>query len=460
MIIQQPIGPEEKYYKKQENISVMEYSTNQLIAFLESFLKSYKDTIEKYFSSYKILIPLYKDLSKRFIIFKVNKGNIEVGIDKNSNYCIDIIELSKREDLITYLTKGNIWIFTSIINSSNESIEKYSDFGIKYAIYDAFTIFWNYLSEKTLYELSKEILEAEGIHVKKVIDERFNYFGIFIVGEPGGFKRTELWAIECHHYQKNILNAEYLRNIANSEYRKGIDIICIITSDDMILGKEKYIDDETNIRIWDRNVLSSLLFKHNKILEKYSKSINVAFVNTNAKQNNRYREQFGNRLKNISAGIEKYNEYENLGTEMFNYIFKNELGNGKVQKTTIDKTQRRDVLFKNMNISYFFQRIKSKFGSEFVIVDFKNYKNIVSQKTINEVSKYANSAIGRFIIVVSRKGSNVNTLKTQIRILRDHDIAIIVINDIELIEMVERKDIGLKPESILDDKLDELLICF
>jgi hypothetical protein len=168
--------------------------------------------------------------------------------------------------------------------------------------------------------------------------------------------------------------------------------------------------------------------------------------------------EFKLKLDNCPSGIENFAEYEKMGIEIWSYLFPEDLGEAKPQVTTSDGTQRRDVLFRNNKKSDFFKRIADRFDSDFLIIDFKNYKDPIGNKTIWEVEKYANKALGRFIIIVSRKGNDDTALEPQIRLFRDRDILISVVSDKQMLEMIERKEKGEDPGKLLDSLVDEILI--
>jgi len=163
-------------------------------------------------------------------------------------------------------------------------------------------------------------------------------------------------------------------------------------------------------------------------------------------------------LDKCPSGKKYFSEYEKIGIEILNYIFKEELEEIKAQATTLDGTQRRDILFKNKRKSYFFKRIYEKFAADFIIVDFKNYEEAIESSVIYDTIKYPNKALGRFILIVSRKGGSNSVLSSQIRIYRDHDVLILVISDKQMIDMVLLKETGKDPSELLDRLLDEVLI--
>jgi hypothetical protein len=95
-----------------------------------------------------------------------------------------------------------------------------------------------------------------------------------------------------------------------------------------------------------------------------------------------------------------------------------------------------------------------------MIVDFKNYTEPIGSDVLYDVEKYANDAIGRFILLVSRQGPKVGIETTQIRLYRDRQVMVLAIGDAHVLEMVARKERGESPEDVLEDLLDEILMLY
>ena len=77
---------------------------------------------------------------------------------------------------------------------------------------------------------------------------------------------------------------------------------------------------------------------------------------------------------------------------------------------------------------------------------------------VSDVDKYANKAVGRFILVVSRFGAEAAAAGTQMRVYRDSNTVVLVLSDERLLEMVARKERGQAAEDVIEDALDEFLL--
>lgn len=164
-------------------------------------------------------------------------------------------------------------------------------------------------------------------------------------------------------------------------------------------------------------------------------------------------------LASIPPGQKTFADYEKAVIDVFDYLFKGQLGPAKPQSRTADETQRQDILFKNLQEGRFWRNLFHQFGSYFLIVDAKNYADPIKPAVVDEVSKYVNEAIGRFILIVSRKGGEATIEAHQIRIFGGlAKTLVVVISDAQLLEMVQMKQEGQFPEDLLEDATDSLLI--
>jgi hypothetical protein len=168
-------------------------------------------------------------------------------------------------------------------------------------------------------------------------------------------------------------------------------------------------------------------------------------------------EAFRQRLDSCSAGQEHFADYEGIGIDVFRHLFPEALGEPTPQSRTLDGKQRRDVLFRNRRQSAFWDRIFHRFGADLLIVDFKNHEEPVDAAVVFDVDKYANKALGRFIVVVCRRGADSSVEAAQLRVFRDANTIVLVLSDAHLLEMIQRKERTQHPEDVIEDALDELL---
>lgn len=160
------------------------------------------------------------------------------------------------------------------------------------------------------------------------------------------------------------------------------------------------------------------------------------------------------RLRNCPKGAEGWKQYENIGGEIFHFLFENTFRNYtyEYQSTTSDGTQRRDLVVNNTfkDSSYFWQLAKSDYHSSIIVVDFKNYREAMNSDSFYIPTKYLNSTVGNFVIVFSRCGLDDTAKKVQQRLLAEKKL-VLCLTDTDLISMINQKMNGQEPLSSLEN---------
>ena len=333
--------------------------------------------------------------------------------------------------------------------------------------------FWRSIPDGGVYEqVCLKLIEAEGVHVDSIEQvqgesstSHVDASAKVVLEEPAGFRRLETWWFEFKHYPSVRLSAATLRE---AEHVFSGDspphVVCLVTSDDLTSVSRYVAAESPRIRVWDRKILDSLVNRHLDVLrtyfEEYPKAVEELSRRLASKEDQDTQansKEFTERLANCPTGKEHFSEYENIGIDVIEFLFPEHLGEPKPQSWTLDAKQRMDVLFRNNRSSRFFDRLFHRFDADSLIVDFKNYGKAIEPAVVFDVKKYANKAVGKFILVVSRKGPASSVEAAQLRIYRDSNTIVLVVSDKDLLEMIQRKGQGQNPEDVLEDKLDELL---
>lgn len=158
---------------------------------------------------------------------------------------------------------------------------------------------------------------------------------------------------------------------------------------------------------------------------------------------------------------DNHSEYENLCQEILEYLFNNELGLWHAQKNSNDGLYRLDLIcrIKDDEVSAFWKMIQQYFYSKYIVFEFKNYKEKITQKEIYTTEKYLyTKALRGVAIMISRKGHDKNADKAIRGILRENGKLIISINNADLACMIKMKMNNAIPSDYLYEKLDDLLI--
>lgn len=160
------------------------------------------------------------------------------------------------------------------------------------------------------------------------------------------------------------------------------------------------------------------------------------------------------RLENCPTGKDGWVEYENIGTDIFKYLFSDDFRHFKydVQSYTSNKILRRDLIVYNTykTVPSFWEHLHNECKSKVVIVDFKNFKEPLDTDEFHKVSKYFTSSTGKFAILFSREGLDENAKTFQLTKLHENEI-ILCLSDKDIKQMIEQKARNQNPTEMLEN---------
>jgi hypothetical protein len=465
-----------------DQVEQMRVNDETLRDYVATYLAVYRSTLEEFFPDLAPLIDFYSRYPFRSLVLRLGPNGVIFAHRPSSSSSIEVL---RPTDLDPPLETANVLQ----LQKRWQTPFMYFDFRIREystqeaiveaqekALDDAFGRFWEVVSPPSFSRLCVELLQLEGIQLETEVTEgqstRFDAKGQVMLPEPAGFRRMEEWSFEFKRYQDRRVSVQYLRQI--EEYLRGaeeeIDVLCLITNGDLTSVGSRVAVKDPRIRVWDRAIVRQLVGDHLEILEPLFSEYKQGVEATTQKAQQQGVDQpqvasgpsrlleFQTRLEACPPGRKHFTRYEEIGTDILLYLFPHKLGDPKPQQGTIDGKQRRDVLFRNHRSGRFFQRIADKFEADFLITDFKNYTDPIGSDVVNDVTKYANEAIGRFILVVSRKGPEQGIETIQARVYRDWGVMVLAVSDEHMLEMVKRKEKGENPEDVLEDLLDNVLM--
>ena len=318
-------------------------------------------------------------------------------------------------------------------------------------------------------ELFGEYLKHQGGEIQEACDnpeidfvytyEGFRiYFDLKIYDSNFGVKQNlEKWCDRLSKKEKTN-GGKWILVVAN-----------IVSSEMKELCKEKF-----EIFIWDiRNLL--WLFEEVPMLKNefiallnYSvesiepeKPVPPVFNNKEEKS-----EDFGlkEKLQRIKPGQEQYLQYESVCVEILKYVLGDYLTLWNVQEKTNNGMYRFDLCCKiksNLNQD-FFNTIQQYFNTKYIVFEFKNYREQITQKEIYTTEKYLyEKALRRVAVIISRRGPDENARAAARGSLRESGKLILCLSDKDLMDLIDIKEkneqsTGNFFEAILDDLLIHL----
>ncbi|MBR6642123.1 MAG: DNA cytosine methyltransferase [Lachnospiraceae bacterium] len=166
------------------------------------------------------------------------------------------------------------------------------------------------------------------------------------------------------------------------------------------------------------------------------------------------------RLRKVQAG-ENAQKYEKICEEIMRYLFSDNLEFFNSQKISNDGLYRFDYCakIKHGNTNEFFDTIKNFFRTKYVVFEFKNHKEEITQKEIYTTEKYLyETALRKVAIIVSRKGADTNAQKAARGSLREAGKLIICLSDENINKLIDMKNNKEAPGDYLEVLLDEMLL--
>ena len=168
------------------------------------------------------------------------------------------------------------------------------------------------------------------------------------------------------------------------------------------------------------------------------------------------------KLLRIAPGQEQFSKYEHVCTDILKYVLGDYLTLWAEQQKSNDGLYRFDLCckIKSGADQDFFDTIKHYFNTKYIVFEFKNYTQKITQKEIYTTEKYLyEKALRKVAIIISRSGPDEHALQAAKGSLRENGKLIICLSDNSLLEMIDIKDRGeQEPAEFLGAILDDLLV--
>jgi hypothetical protein len=163
-------------------------------------------------------------------------------------------------------------------------------------------------------------------------------------------------------------------------------------------------------------------------------------------------------LTNIPVGAQGATAFEDCCQRCLEYAFKDDLLFLGRQKQSDSGLHRFDLIAKIKSNSDFWLSLPRDFRSRYIIFEFKNYKDAISQKEVYSTEKYLFPAAMRgTAIVISRNGANHNAEIVARGALRESGKIIILLSQQDIEKILDLKDKGDDPSQVIFNVIDEML---
>jgi hypothetical protein len=152
--------------------------------------------------------------------------------------------------------------------------------------------------------------------------------------------------------------------------------------------------------------------------------------------------------------------FESLCCESIKHLFGEHLGQLQEQQRIEQGFQYMDLIARLIpkKTSAFWVCLAQDFRCRYVVFEFKNYTDEISQNQIYTTEKYLYPAALRSVaIIIARNGADSGALRATQGALRELSKLILILTLDQLFDLLSAKDRGTEPSDIMIDHLDKLL---
>ena len=165
-------------------------------------------------------------------------------------------------------------------------------------------------------------------------------------------------------------------------------------------------------------------------------------------------------FKGTRPGLPDAKTFEDLCSRSIKHLFGEHLGQLQEQHRVEQGLQYMDLIARLIpqQTSAFWLSLSQDFRCRYIVFEFKNYTNEISQNQIYTTEKYLYpTALRSVAIIIARSGADSGALRASQGALREMGKLIIILDLNQLFDLLRAKDHGTEPSDIMIDHLDRIL---
>lgn len=175
---------------------------------------------------------------------------------------------------------------------------------------------------------------------------------------------------------------------------------------------------------------------------------------------------FIQRLDACPLGRAGWSQFEDLCTEILNFLFVPPLTAATRQGRTYSGVNRRDAIIPNRNItpntvanSKNWHHLYLELDARMILFEFKNYdRTEIGHEEVNQTRNYMNGAMGRLSIMICSNVPNDSAHRQRNTVYNQDQKVILFITKEQLTEMLLIKDRNEDPSDLIMDLLERFYI--
>lgn len=246
----------------------------------------------------------------------------------------------------------------------------------------------------------------------------------------------------------------------------------LVTANNVMDDIKKSCRDEFGISVWDVKNLLWLFDEFTEIKNEFIALLNYSVESIQPEepvpqvfsktQSTPQHLGLKERLQGIRPGKEQFQQYEDLCVEILKYVMGDCLTLWYTQEKTNNGMYRFDLCCKIKNgvDEDFFNTVRQYFNTKYIVFEFKNYNEQITQKEIYTTEKYLyEKALRRVAVIISRQGASDSALAAARGSLRETGKLILCLSDEDLMDLIDIKDKNEQSAgSFFEAMLDDILI--
>lgn len=258
-----------------------------------------------------------------------------------------------------------------------------------------------------------------------------------------------------------------IRRLVDFSKEDGIPVLCVYSVIPEKI-KNEYISLYSTLIIFDisnllymaestglkTEMIAALPYSVDQILPKES-AIKLSAINHCEESSNLLK-----KLDDCTAGISDAIMFEDICVDVLKYIFSEDLSLWQKQKKSNNDLYRFDLLcrIKDNNYKTFWSMMNDFFNSKYIIFEFKNYTNQITQKEVYTTERYLYAkALRNVAIIVAKNGFDDNSTWAAKGSLREYGKLILLLTIDDIKTMYNMKKEQDDPSEFLLNKLDAML---
>lgn len=326
--------------------------------------------------------------------------------------------------------------------------------------------------------ICKEIFVLNGFNVSTT-EVRFDQGFDFLINTSDPKRKI---AVEVKSYGSDFVSPKLLNRAAeiliNSAKKQNIYEAIIAISSNISYDLREAIESTYNLSILDRADLFLMASKNPNIYARLKEIVESEIPEENKERGDVIDNiknipkqlsdeikpmepirEYCRELRSLPPGKDHWKQYELLQEDILKYLFGENLKGWHRQLWSDDELNRYDLVCRIELSNRLWDFIALELGSRYILFEFKNYQDEITQDQIFTTERYLLEKGKRTVgFIISRVGITENGLIATKGAMRENGKMLIVLDDDDICEMLDMRNNANDPTDYLFEKVDEFLL--